>query len=132
MQTSIVYIVITLLMAPVLFGFGVPFLIAATIFYRAAASRLPAGWRLALASVIAGLGVAPSFDDYGGPLPIYVRIARGEHVSLTAALVSFVLTWVIMWALARVVTRMRASDRRSPASPTIAHAPPPATPLHHL
>ena len=107
MQTFIMYTVITILMAGVLIGFGVPFIAMAILVYRAAASRLSSAARLALASAIAALGVAPSFDPYGGPLPIYVRLLRGESVTFAAAALALVVTWIAILMLARLFVRRR-------------------------
>ncbi len=108
MQTAIMYIVITALMAPVLLGFAVPFLAAAFIAYRAARTSLSYDKRVALASAIAALGIAPSYDDYGGPLPIFVRLVRGETVAPAAAIVSVAATLAVVLVLARRMSRQRA------------------------
>jgi hypothetical protein len=107
MQTFIMYVVITILMAGVLIGFGAPFIAMAVLVYRAAATRLSDATRLALASGIAALGVAPSYDAYGGPLPIYVRLLKGEPVNFVAAALALVVTWIALIILARLFARRR-------------------------
>ena len=107
MQTFIMYVVITILMSAVLIGFGAPFIAVAMLVYRATANRLSAATRLGLACGIAALGVAPSFDAYGGPLPIYVRLLRGEPVTFAAAALAFIVTWIVFTILARLFTRRR-------------------------
>jgi hypothetical protein len=107
MQSFIMYVVITILMACVLIGFGAPFIAIAVLAYRATATRLSAAARLALASAIAALGVAPYYDAYGGPLPIYARLLRGEPVTLPAAVLALVVTWIVFMILARLFTQRR-------------------------
>ncbi len=107
MQTAIIYIVVTVLMAGVLVGFGVPFLVLAAIVYRWTAAKLADGTRLALSAFVAALGIAPTYDAYMGPLPIWVRLWRGEPVAPISALVSIVATWIVLMALARLFVRRR-------------------------
>jgi hypothetical protein len=106
MQSFFMYVVITTLMSAVLIGFGAPFIAMAVLVYRAAA-RLSGVRRLAFACAIAALGVAPSYDAYAGPLPIYVRLLRGEPVTFAAAALSLVMTWIVFLTLARLVGRRR-------------------------
>ncbi len=84
MQTAILYIVITLLMSGVLVGFGLPFLARGLGVARWTRGALADGTRLALAAAIAAIGIAPAYDAYQGPLPIWVRLLRGEPVTLVA------------------------------------------------
>lgn len=107
MQTFIMYVVITILMSAVLVGFGAPFIALAVLVHSAAATRLSSAARLALAAGIAALGVAPSYDAYGGPLPIYARLLRGEPVNFAAAVLALVATWIAFMLLARLFVRRR-------------------------
>jgi hypothetical protein len=99
MQTFIMYVVITILMSGVLIGFGAPFIAAAMFVYRASATRLTDAMRLGLACAIAALGIAPSYDAYAGPLPIYVRLLRGEPVNFAAAALALIVTWIALMML---------------------------------
>jgi len=107
MQTFIMYIVITILMSAVLIGFGAPFIAIAMLVYRATATRLSGAMRLGVACGIAALGIAPCYDAYGGPLPIYVRLLRGEPVNFAAAAIAVVVTWIAFMVLARLFSRRR-------------------------
>jgi hypothetical protein len=107
MQTFIMYVVITILMSAVLVGFGAPFIAMAILVYRVAAARLSGAIRLGLACGIAALGVAPSYDAYGGPLPIYVRLLRGEPVTFAAAALALIATWIAFVILVRLIGRRR-------------------------
>lgn len=107
MQNLIMYVVITILMSAVLIGFGAPFIAMAMLVYSAAATRLSGAIRFGVACGIAALGVAPSYDAYGGPLPIYVRLLRGEPVTFAAAASALIVTWVVFMILARIFTRRR-------------------------
>jgi len=109
MQTAILYIVVTLLMSGVLVGFGLPFLAAAWAVFRLARGALADGTRLALAAAIAAIGIAPAYDAYRGPLPIWIRLLRGEPVTPIPALVALVVTWLALMALGRLVMRRRAA-----------------------
>jgi hypothetical protein len=99
------YVVITILMTGVLIGFGAPFIAMAMLVYRATATRLSRAMRLGVACGIAALGIAPCYDAYGGPLPIYVRLLRGEPVNFAAAAFALVVTWVIFIILTRLFGR---------------------------
>jgi hypothetical protein len=105
MQSFIMYVVITILMSGVLIGFGAPFIAMAVLVYRATAARLSGAMRLACG--IAALGIAPSYDAYGGPLPIYVRLLRGEPVNFGAAALALIVTWIALMMLARLFGRRR-------------------------
>ncbi len=107
MQTAILYIVITVLMSGVLVGFGLPFLAVAWAVFRFARGVLADGTRLALAAAIAAIGIAPAYDAYKGPLPIWVRLLRGEPVTPVSAVAAIVVTWLVLMALARLVVRRR-------------------------
>ena len=107
MQTFIMYVVITILMTGVLIGFGAPFIAMAMLVYRATATRLSGAMRLGVACGIAALGIAPSYDAYGGPLPIYVRLFRGEPVNFAAAAIAVVVTWITLMILTRLFSRRR-------------------------
>ncbi len=110
MQTAIMYVVITLLMSGVLVGFGLPFLALAWFAWRWTVGRLGETARLAVASAIAAIGIAPAYDAYKGPLPIWVRLLRGEPVTLVSALIAIVVTWLVLMALARLVVRRRPAQ----------------------
>ena len=107
MQSALLYFVITLLMSGVVVAFGLPFLVAAWVFARWTRGALADGTRLALAAAIAAIGIAPNYDAYRGPLPIYMRLVRGEPVTLVAAIVSLVATWLVLYAVARLIARRR-------------------------
>ncbi|HXZ15538.1 MAG TPA: hypothetical protein VEH77_06140 [Roseiarcus sp.] len=107
METALLYVLITLLMAGVVLSFGLPFLVAAWVFARSTRGALADATRLALAAAIAAIGIAPNYDAYRGPLPIFVRLVRGEPVTLIAAVVSLIATWLVLYAVARLVVRRR-------------------------
>jgi hypothetical protein len=106
-QSFIMYVVITILMSGVLIGFGAPFIAMAMFVHRVITTRLSDTMRLGLTCAIAALGIAPSYDAYGGPLPIYVRLLRGEPVNFAAAAFALVVTWIVFLILARLFTRRR-------------------------
>ena len=104
-QTFIMYVVITVFMAPVVLGFGIPFIILAGVVYRWAAPGLSHAARLALACGVAALGIAPAYDAYAGPLPIYVRLLRNESVTTGAAVASVAATWILFLVVAQIFVR---------------------------
>jgi hypothetical protein len=116
MHDALLCIVITLLMSSVMVAFGLPFLALAWAFARLAYGALSDGTRLAIAAAIAAIaaaiaaiGIAPDYDAYRGPLPIYMRLVRGVPVGLVAAVVSLAITWMLLFAVARVIARRRAA-----------------------
>ncbi len=111
MQDVTLYIVITALMSAVLVAFGLPFLALAWAFARATRRALADGTRLALAAAVAAVGIAPNYDAYRGPLPIYMRLLRGEPVPLVAAAVSLLVTWLLLLAVAWAFARRRSGAR---------------------
>ncbi len=111
MQDALLYVVITLLMSAVLAAFGLPFLVAAWAFARATRGALGEATRLALAAAIAAIGIAPTYDAYRGPLPITIRLLRGEPVPPVAAAVSLLVTWLLFLALAWALARRRSDGR---------------------
>jgi hypothetical protein len=112
MQTAILYVVITLLMSGVLLGFGLPFLAVAWAAFRFAGGALTDGTRLALAATIGAIGIAPAYDPYKGPLPIWVRLLRGEPVTLVPALVALVVTWLLFIAVVRFFAALSGARPR--------------------
>jgi len=109
MQTALLYVVITVLMSGVIVTFGLPFLAAAWAFARWTRGALADRTRLGLAAAIAAIGIGPDYDAYRGPLPIYMRLVRGEPVVPIAAVVSLVVTWLVLFAIARLVARRSAA-----------------------
>ena len=93
----LIYLVITLLMSPLLIVMGLPFIILAKIFHRVSARWMSAGPRFALACGIASLGIAPAYDMHRMPMPIYTWLMDGDLVSIPAMLISFAITWLVLW-----------------------------------
>jgi hypothetical protein len=109
MQLALLYIVITVLMSAVIIAFGLPFLVAGWLFARFTRGAIAAGPRIALAAAVAALGIAPNYDAYRGPLPIYMRLVRGEPAPFVASAVSLVITWLVLLAIARFFARRRVT-----------------------
>ena len=97
-QSVLIYVVITVLMAPLLLAYGIPFILAATLFHRVTRNTLGDAWRRVLACGIAALGIAPAYDVYRAPLPVYVHGLQGDAVAWGVALVSFLVTWALIVA----------------------------------
>jgi hypothetical protein len=108
MPTVLLYVVITLLMSGVIIAFGLPFLFAAWIFAHLTRGALADGSRLGFSAAIAAVGIAPNYDAYHGPLPIYVRLIRGEPVTAAAAVASLFVTWLVLFSIARLFARRRS------------------------
>jgi len=96
-QEFLIYLVITALMSPLLIVLGLPFIIAAKIFHRFSARWVSAGPRFVLACGIAALGIAPAYDMHRMPMPIYTWLMDGDLVSIPAVLISFGVTWLLLW-----------------------------------
>lgn len=62
MQTFLLYLLITVLMAPLLAVYGLPFIAVARGFSRIARARIGDRLRRAIACAIAAAGIAPSYD----------------------------------------------------------------------
>ena len=106
LQTFLMYVVITVLMAPLLLFYGLPFVVPARLLLRANPLRLPDRANTALACGIAALGVAPAYDAYRAPKSIYLWIVAGDTVGVGAALLSFAATWLIIYAKQRAFSRL--------------------------
>lgn len=109
MQTAILYVVITLLMSGVIVAFGLPFIALGLAFAHWTRGLIAEGTRIALSAAIAAIGIAPNYDAYRGPLPIWARLMRGESVTLVGALASIAVTWIALFLIARFVSRRRPS-----------------------
>lgn len=114
MQEFLIHVVILVLMAPVLLFWAVPFIAVAFVFYRRSARWLGRNARLAAACAIAALGIAPHFDLYRQPLPIWHRWWDGDDVSIAYALVSFAVTWAVVYGQTRLVARRGRSRASAP------------------
>jgi len=94
---------ITVIMAPLLFAYGLPFIGAAALFHRFAATNLARGRRLAVATAIAALGIAPAYDAYHAPSPIYLWVAKGQAIPGVESIASFVATWAVLYLASRAL-----------------------------
>ena len=139
LQNFLVYAIITLLMAPLLLVYGIPFIVAAGLFNHITRQGLSDSRRLLIFCVIATLGMAPAYDMYRAPLPIYTWILDGHAPGLGFILASFLVTWVVVLAQSRLwlrrsgrrnagVTRVSAASAR-PDTAAIATPPEPGRDL---
>ena len=94
LQTFFIYAVITILMAPLLVVYGIPFIVAAKVFDHFAQLWLKDSTRFAVTCGIASLGIAPAYDLYRAPLPIYTHLLGGDSVGAGFMLASFLITWL--------------------------------------
>lgn len=110
LQTFLIHAVIVVLMLPVMLVLAWPFLIAAVI-----ANRYGKRWladdrqRLLAACAIAALGIAPAFNAYRFPRPIYLTLWDGDSVGWGAVIVSFLLTWLLVWLQVRMLAHRRGA-----------------------
>ena len=139
LQNFLVYAIITLLMAPLLLVYGIPFIAAAGLFNHITRQGLSDSVRLLICCGIASLGMAPAYDMYRAPLPIYTWILDGHAPGLGFMLASFLVTWVVVLAQSRLwlrrsgrrnagVTRVSAASAR-PDTAAIATPPEPGRDL---
>jgi hypothetical protein len=96
LQSFFIYAVITILMTPLLVVYGIPFILAARLFNHVARTRLKDSTRFISACGIAALGIAPAYDIYRAPLPIYTWLLDGRSVGAGFMLASFLLTWLVV------------------------------------
>lgn len=105
MQEFLIHLVIVVLMSAVLLFWALPFIALAIVFFRKSAAWLGESARLAVACGIAAAGIAPHFDAYRQPHPIWLRWWDGDTVSAGYALASLAITWAVvygqMWLLRR-------------------------------
>jgi len=97
MQEFLIHLVVIVLMAGVLLFWAIPFVAVALLFHRYSAAWLAERTRLVAACGIAALGIAPSFDIYRQPHPIWLRWWDGEAVGAGVALLSLVVTWAVIY-----------------------------------
>lgn len=107
-QSFLLYALITVLMAPLLVVYGLPFIVVAHLFNHFAQLHLSERPRFIIACGIAALGIAPSYDVYRAPLPIYTRLVDGAEVSVPFMLASFFVTWLVVMVQARQVGHLLA------------------------
>lgn len=96
LQSFFIYAVITIMMAPLLVVYGIPFILAAKIFDHYGQLWLSDSRRFIVSCGIAALGIAPAYDMYRAPLPIYTWLAAGRPVGVGFMLASFVATWIVV------------------------------------
>lgn len=106
-QEFLIYLVITVLMSPLLIVLGLPFIIVAGLIQRYGTRFISGRPRLALACGIAALGIAPAYDMHRMPTPIYTWLMDGEPVSMVYVLVSFTITWLVLWLQAHKLAGKR-------------------------
>lgn len=96
-QEFLIYLVITVLMSPLLIVMGLPFIIGAVVFQRYSARWISDRLRFVLACGIATLGIAPAYDMHRMPMPIYTWLMDGERASMPYMLISFAITWLVLF-----------------------------------
>ncbi|TXH87009.1 MAG: hypothetical protein E6Q78_15800 [Rhodoferax sp.] len=109
LQLFFVYAVITILMAPLLVVYGLPFIAIARVFDHFAQLWFKDSTRFVLSCGIASLGIAPMYDEYRSPLPMYVHWLQGDSVGLGLGFVlaSFVVTWIVVVLQVRQIQHLR-------------------------
>lgn len=107
MQEFLIHLVITVLMAGVLLFWAIPLIALAIVIFHKTAAWFGEPTRLLLACGIAAAGIAPHFDAYRQPHPIWLRRWDGDEVSVAYALVSFVATWAVVYGQMRLLRRRR-------------------------
>ncbi len=112
LQTFLLYALITVLMTPLLLVYGIPFILAAKLFNHIAKRWAKDSIRLIAACGIAALGIAPAYDIYRAPLPIYVHLLQGDGVGAGLMLVSFAVTWALVVLQVRLLLRKRAKRQQ--------------------
>lgn len=108
-QQFMIYLVVTILMTPLLLFYGTPFLIVARLLYRRAGGVLGDGKRLMLACAIAALGIAPAYDVYRAPRPIYTWWIQGDPVGPGFTVASLFVTWCVLWSTMQLLQKVRQS-----------------------
>jgi acyl-CoA reductase-like NAD-dependent aldehyde dehydrogenase len=112
MQNFLVYVVITVLMVPLLVAYGLPFIVAAKAFHRITRNGLSEKRRFIVACGIAALGIAPAYDMYRAPLPIYAFLMDGRNPGWGFMVVSFLVTWVVVVVQAKHLAHFLGGHRR--------------------
>lgn len=107
LQTFFIYALVTILMAPLLVVYGLPFVALAKVFDHFAQLWFKDSTRFVLSCGIASLGIAPAYDEYRAPLPVYVHWLQGDSVGLGFALASFVVTWLVVVLQVRQLMHLR-------------------------
>ncbi len=107
LQNFLVYAVITILMVPLLVVYGLPFIALAKLFHHFGQLWFKDSTRFMLSCGIASLGIAPMYDEYRAPLPIYVHWMQGDSAGVGFVLASFVLTWVVVMVQLRQIQHLR-------------------------
>lgn len=96
LHTFFIYAVITILMTPLLVVYGIPFILAAKLFDHFAQLWFKDSTRFVLSCGIAALGIAPAYDSYRAPLPMYTWLLDGKGLGAAYMLASFVVTWLLV------------------------------------
>ena len=108
MQTFLMYVVIVVLLTPLLLFHGIPFIVAAWLFYKRSAPSLSERTRFVLACGIASLGIAPAFDEHLMPKAIWLVLVGGGSVWPLTAILSFAITWTLVATQLRTVMHLRS------------------------
>lgn len=95
-QQFLIYLVITVLMTPLLLFYGIPFIIVARVLHRYSALWWSARTRFVLCCGVASLGIAPAYDVYRAPRPIYTWLIQGDEVGAGFMVASFLVTWGVV------------------------------------
>lgn len=87
-----------------------PLLIAAVLLYRLGSRWLADdGQRLLAACRVAAPAIAPALDTCRFPRPIHLTLCDGDSAGWGAAIVSFLLPWLVVPLQARMLTHRRCA-----------------------
>lgn len=111
LQTFAFYAVILALMTPLLLFYGIPFILIAKVVHHYTALWLSGRARFVLACGVAALGIAPTFDPYGGPYPFYLDLIDGNPINPGGAAVALLVTWGIVMLKLKTLHRRHARSK---------------------
>lgn len=105
LETLAVYVLATVLQLPFHLLIGLPWFLVAWVAWRFSRS-LARGPRAAVVAIPIAGGLAPAYGFHASMMPAYAVLIT-EHSYWAAALLSFAVTWALVFGTILVLTRPR-------------------------
>ena len=113
--TLAVYASATALQLPFHLIIGLPWFIVAWVAWRFSRS-LPRGARTSVVAIPIAAGLAPAYGFHASMMPAYAIVIT-EHSYWLAALISFALTWALLFGALLWLTRPRTNNGQVQSNP---------------
>jgi hypothetical protein len=102
----------TLLQLPFHILFSLPWLLLVMVIAFGLRKTFKLNLRIAIITGVAALGIAPIYGAHLSMAPMYIIIFSG-YINPVYAIISFLITWIILFSLSFLIIKIRDQGRAS-------------------